>query len=225
MFNHMFNHDSIVSAEVTSSTTKLSSTIPFSPTRSRTLLCTTKSKSFMNWYFNFEKLLEFRKKHHHSMVPLVYPEDPSFARWVKRQRFNHQLMLQGKQTTLDQERYEMLTDIGFIWDAKEALWESKLHELKTYKKIHGNCSVPVHYPPNPALGTWVKFQRRQYKLYKKGCESYLTLSRILALEEVGFSWELRRRHADSTQSKSPLDSDEYRGWVEIYSDLHAEKER
>lgn len=180
-----------------------------------------KGRAFFNWYQNFEKLVEFRNRHQHCLVPILYPEDPSLARWVKKQRLNRQQMIHGKKTTLDHDRIKMLNEIGFVWEAKETLWEAKLKELKSFKKNYGHCSVPVMYPPNPALGTWVKFQRRQYKLYKKGHPSYLTLQRILALETVGFSWEIRRSHAESTKCQSLLDSEEYRCWVEIYSDLHS----
>ena len=41
------------------------------------------------------------------------------------------------------------------------------------------------------LATWVKCQRRQYKLYWDGKPSAMSPERILELEKVGFEWEIR----------------------------------
>jgi hypothetical protein len=38
---------------------------------------------------------------------------------------------------------------------------------------------------------WVKCQRRQMKLYKKGLTSTMTEDRMLALEALGFDWNPR----------------------------------
>jgi Helicase associated domain len=52
--------------------------------------------------------------------------------------------------------------------------------------------VPSTYPENPQLATWVKCQRRQYKLLKDGKTSNMSLGRIEKLEELGFIWEMRK---------------------------------
>ena len=66
-------------------------------------------------------------------------------------------------------------------------WEQRLKELKAFKKEHGHCNVPGHYPPNQPLGSWVAFTRSRKKAGK------LAEERIRCLEELGFCWALRKR--------------------------------
>ena len=42
-------------------------------------------------------------------------------------------------------------------------WKQHLQELKAFKREHGHCHVPQHYPPNPELGGWVGRARVRYK--------------------------------------------------------------
>mmetsp|Transcript_27027 Transcript_27027/g.40155 ORF Transcript_27027/g.40155 Transcript_27027/m.40155 type:complete len:102 (-) Transcript_27027:435-740(-) len=68
------------------------------------------------------------------------------------------------------------------------------NELKKYMSQHGNVLVPRNYNPNPALGSWVKRQRDQYKQFQKGkssstSSSVITQERISKLEALNFVWE------------------------------------
>ena len=90
------------------------------------------------------------------------------------------------------ERIRLLEDIGFIWDSHAAAWAEKLNELKYFNKANGDCNVPSTYPINPQLATWVKCQRRQYKLLGDGKTSNMILERIVELEKIGFVWEVRK---------------------------------
>ena len=69
-------------------------------------------------------------------------------------------MIDGKQSTMTDERVKLLEDIGFIWDSHAAVWEERLNELREYRRIHGDCNVPSSYAKNPKLATWIKCQRR-----------------------------------------------------------------
>mmetsp|Transcript_17853 Transcript_17853/g.26410 ORF Transcript_17853/g.26410 Transcript_17853/m.26410 type:complete len:248 (+) Transcript_17853:102-845(+) len=141
------------------------------------------------WQYNFKKLLRFRDKFNHCHVPIAYSSDPTLARWVKRQRYHYKLFIRGKSSPMKRERIEMLEKIGFIWDGQVALWQERLNELLSFKKSYGHCSVPTIFPGNQALATWVKFQRRQYKLFSAGQPTYLTAERIAVLEKHGFQWK------------------------------------
>ena len=55
-----------------------------------------------------------------------------------------------------------------------------------------NSNVPNNHP-HAQLYTWVKSQRRQYKLMKEGRPSTITPDRIEALDRLGFSWEIRQK--------------------------------
>lgn len=141
-----------------------------------------------------ERLLElraFRLKHGHALVPHTYPSNPQLARWVKRQRRQHKLMQEGKASTMTPEREELLESLGFVWDSHQAAWNEKIHDLRQFRAKHSHCLVPSSYKANPQLATWVKCQRRQYKLYWDGKSSAMTPQRISELEDMGFVWELR----------------------------------
>ena len=152
-----------------------------------------------------ERLLElraFRQQHGHSLVPHTYPSNPQLARWVKRQRRQHKLMEEGKQSTMTPERCELLESLGFVWDSHQAAWSEKIQDLRRYQAQNGHCLVPSSYKANPQLATWVKCQRRQYKLYWEGRPSAMTPQRIAELEGMGFVWELRSASAASKSSPS-----------------------
>mmetsp|Transcript_25616 Transcript_25616/g.71571 ORF Transcript_25616/g.71571 Transcript_25616/m.71571 type:complete len:591 (+) Transcript_25616:373-2145(+) len=145
------------------------------------------------WSEKFDELLEFKKNRGHCCVPHTFEENPALARWVKRQRYQYKLKNEGKQSTMTDERVRILEDVGFIWDSHSAAWFDRLNELRVYRKQHGNCNVPSNYPANPQLATWVKCQRRQYKLFWEGSKtsSNMTIERIAELEKLDFEWELR----------------------------------
>lgn len=143
------------------------------------------------WQERFCELLEYRKKHGNCLVPHRHPQNPSLAGWVKRQRYQYGLFQQGKKSTITRERIRILNNYGFVWDSHEAVWQERLRELQIYKERNGNCAVPCHYAANPKLGTWVKCQKRQHKLYMEGRPSNMNAERILALECLDFEWEGR----------------------------------
>jgi hypothetical protein len=152
------------------------------------------------WTEKFEELCEFRKVNGHAAVPHTYKENPSLARWVKRQRYQYKLKNEGKQSTMTDERVDALEKIGFVWDSHGAAWHERLSELRDYRTTTGHCNVPSNYPSNPQLATWVKCQRRQYKLFWDGKTSNMTLERIAELEKIGFEWELRAHKSSGTRA-------------------------
>lgn len=147
---------------------------------------------FEQWTEKFQELCDFRKIRGHCQVPHTFKDNPSLARWVKRQRYQYKLKTEGQMSTMTDQRAKLLEDIGFIWDSHAAAWADKLHELKDYARVKGNCNVPSTFPENPQLATWVKCQRRQYKLLRDKRTSNMTVDRVLQLEKIGFVWEVRK---------------------------------
>lgn len=143
------------------------------------------------WNARLKELLQYRQEYGDCLVPHTFTPNPQLARWVKRQRRQYKLMLEGRQSTMSPDRLEILNEVSFVWDSHEAAWQEKLNELNQYRKERGNCLVPSNYKMNPQLATWVKCQRRQYKLYWIGKPSAMTPDRILRLEKMGFEWEIR----------------------------------
>lgn len=141
------------------------------------------------WQEFFDELAHFKRKNGNCLVPHDFPANPPLARWVKRQRYQYNQLQQGKKASITKERIQMLNDIGFVWDSHEASWEERVKELQAYKAIHGTCSVPTTYKENPRLATWVKCQRRQYKLFREGKPANISAERIDDLEKLGFEWD------------------------------------
>lgn len=143
------------------------------------------------WQEQFEALLNYKQQFGHCNVPHTYEADLALSRWVKRQRYQYKLKLDGKRTSLSAERQQNLEEVGFVWDPHAALWEARRAELVEYKKREGKCNVPCRYAKNPQLGMWVRSQRREYKLLRDGQMSRLTPERYRLLDEMGFVWEPR----------------------------------
>jgi len=104
------------------------------------------------------------------------------------------------------ERLDLLDSVNFIWDSHDVNWREKLEILIRFRRSQGHCNVPSNFP-DKKLATWVKCQRRQYKLYWDGKPSAMTPERIMELERVGFEWEIRAtsQRRVGTSERCPLD--------------------
>ena len=159
------------------------------------------------WSLRFKELLEFHKEFSHSAVPHTYPKNPQLARWVKRQRRQYKLRRDGRPSTMTVDRLELLNSVGFVWDSHDVNWREKLDALGAFRTEQGHCNVPSNYR-DKKLATWVKCQRRQYKLYWDGKPSAMSPERILELEKIGFEWEIRAATRAAPQPSQPLSSGE-----------------
>ena len=142
------------------------------------------------WYEKYEELCEFHRKNGHCGVP---PSDAALYRWLKRQRHQFRLKKEGKPSPISDDRIAALDKVGISWDPQGDLWMDRLTELRDYLQVNGHCNVPSRYPPNAPLSTWVKCQRRQYKLFKEGKNSNITQDRIDKLIELGFVFAPRAK--------------------------------
>jgi hypothetical protein len=61
------------------------------------------------WHRQYEKLVEFKQKNGHCMVPCRYEQDKSLGRWVGTQRNDH------NKNKIRPDREERLDEIGFAW--------------------------------------------------------------------------------------------------------------
>jgi len=139
------------------------------------------------WDRHYQELLKFKAKHGHCNVPHTYDDNPSLARWAKRQRYQYTRKLEQKQSCLSDARKEKLDAVGFVWDLQTMAWQGRFKELVEYKRNNGHCNVPNRCRENRALGMWAKTQRLQYKLYRyKPFTSRLTPGRFQLLTNLGF---------------------------------------
>mmetsp|Transcript_19909 Transcript_19909/g.32110 ORF Transcript_19909/g.32110 Transcript_19909/m.32110 type:complete len:338 (-) Transcript_19909:317-1330(-) len=143
------------------------------------------------WSVRYEELCKFYETHGHSSVPHTDKSNKCLARWVKRQRYQFKLREEGKPSAMTDERIRALERLDFVWDSHGAAWEERIKELEEFKAKHKHCNVPSSYRANRSLASWIKCQRRQYRLFKEGKKSNITHSRILQLERMGLRFNIR----------------------------------
>mmetsp|Transcript_21686 Transcript_21686/g.53570 ORF Transcript_21686/g.53570 Transcript_21686/m.53570 type:complete len:321 (-) Transcript_21686:804-1766(-) len=153
------------------------------------------------WVQQFDELIKFKEQCGHCNVPHSYKPELGMSRWVKRQRYQYKLRSQGKVSTMTEARIKELQSIGFVWDAHAATWLQRFEELKHFRSRLGHCNVPSSFTSNPQLVSWVKCQRRQYRLFSRNnALSSMTRNRIVKLEEIGFKWRVRDVPEESSPS-------------------------
>ena len=96
---------------------------------------------------------------------------------------------------MTKERRDLLEKLGFKWVVRESegslSWDERLKQLRQYKAEYGNCQVPRSYTKNCQLGSWVHYQRQQYRLMMKGQRSQMTSERVTQLESEQFVWNMQ----------------------------------
>jgi hypothetical protein len=142
------------------------------------------------WNERYQELLKFRQENGHLFVPHSFPANQKLAQWVKRQRYQYKLKHSGHHSTLSDEREDLLSSVGFIWDSHAACWQEHFQSLEAFFMTHGHCNVPSDHPDS-SLSIWSKHQRRQLKRFKAGLNSTMTEERFQCLESLGFDWNPR----------------------------------
>jgi len=191
------------SSRSTSSPKNQSKSSPYPNPNSRVKDVKFRAYQAENWTEKFEELLKFREENGHCLVPNSHPENPALAQWTKRQRYQHKLKHDGKRSTITDERVRALDEAGFVWDSHKAVWSERLEELKAFKKEHRHCNVPSRYKPNHQLAIWVKRQRRQWKNKLDHLPNCMTDDRLLALEVIGFVWDMKKGFKSPNYSIKP----------------------
>jgi len=167
--------------------------------------------AFGRW---IDDLMHYRAKNGgDSNVPLKYAEHPGLGNFVNRQRTEYRKLLQGKASSMTRNKIRELDQVDFTWSVREgghASWDSRLDELRGYKKTYGHTNVPKNYPPNPSLGYWVNEQRFQYRRWIRGKTSYMNPTKMAHLNSINFKWTLR-------ESKRPWEE-----WMEELKKYEAE---
>lgn len=107
------------------------------------------------WSDRFDELLAYIKEHGNALVPQEYKDNIALGHWVQKQRYKY------KTAAISQDRIDQLNAVGFVWDVPAAEWLEKFELLKVYRREHGDTLVPRKHP----LGSWVWWQRREYKAF------------------------------------------------------------
>ena len=129
-----------------------------------------------SWETSFAELKEFKRIHGHCNVPNARPESRRLAKWVRDQR---RKILSGD---LAEDRIKRLKDLCFVSPPESDAWEEMFAALVRYRRMHGDCAVPLTWSENPRLARWVWSQRRLKN------DDKLSERRIKRLEHLDFIW-------------------------------------
>jgi hypothetical protein len=143
------------------------------------------------WHQNYQKLVEFHKKHGHSLVPKHYEEDRSLGAWVCRQRDSH------TNNMLRPDRKCLLDTLGFVLRVdQQKNWDAMFERLFQFKEKHGHLNV-AQTSPYVELGRWVSHQRQR--------KNKMNAERRQKLDDVGFIWRTESKQTQKTNSVSVND--------------------
>jgi len=175
------------------------------------------------WFQMYEALTRYRRKYGHCVVPCSFVSDDfvnapqQLGPWVHTQRNSFKLAQEKKDAkgaggrghfghyAEGSERVNLLNELGFVWDAKEAAWREGYEQLKLYLKDNKHVMVPRRFvtKDNFKLGVWVDNQRHDFKAAQKKKDAkgaggrghfghYAEGSeRVNLLNELGFVWDAK----------------------------------
>jgi hypothetical protein len=131
------------------------------------------------WNKQYEKLVAFKQKNGHCIVPQRYQADMSLGKWVDTQRQMH------ANNTIRPGRKDLLDQLdGFVWGVdKVARWNKQYAKLVAFKQKNGHCLVLKRYQEDASLGMWVHTQRKYHKTKK------LLRDRRKLLDKIDFVWK------------------------------------
>ena len=68
-------------------------------------------------------------------------------------------------------------------------WDAHFEDLQKYHKAMGNCNVHISMAEPSPLAKWVSNQRSEFKRFKKGKDTLLTMDQIEQMNGIGFNWK------------------------------------
>jgi hypothetical protein len=145
------------------------------------------------WNERYSELVAYKSELGHCNVPYHWPSNPPLSQWVKRQRHQRKLKIEGKRSNLTNDREQVLAAVGFIWDSRAANWDDRFEELYQFYVKRGHCKVTKKDPKHRPLAVWLKGQRHYCRLFLAGDKfTVMTQERICKLLEVGVEMNLGR---------------------------------
>ena len=141
------------------------------------------SSEAIAWHEQYKKLVEYRQRNDHCLVPRGYEQNKSLGRWVNQQRYKH------TKNTLRPDRKKLLVEIGFVWkvdpiaahaSSQERKWHEQYKKLVEYRQDNGSSIVPFRYEQDKAFGRWANKQRARH------ASNDLRVDRKELLDKIGF---------------------------------------
>jgi len=165
-------------------------------TRTEKILAKVKLSIPTKWKKMYEKLVGYKEKHGHCMVPLRCTYDPklnALGRWVGNQRFFYKKYKNGESNRITLQRINALDKIGFVWNLNDYRWQMKYKELVSHCAKTGCRFIPCKFDSNPGLAVWCSTQRNQWYRHKIGLPNTLSIDRMRALNKIGFVFEAKKQ--------------------------------
>lgn len=134
-----------------------------------------------NFCAMYQALLAFKETHGHCDVPRRYKQDPKLAVWTANLRSRR------KKGLLPESRAQALDQVGFHWQSSRSNWAAHIEELEKFIKQNGHSFVPMYFPENPELATWVRNLRKDCR------RKAVSQSRIDQLTRLGFDFQVLDR--------------------------------
>jgi hypothetical protein len=140
------------------------------------------------WKEMFKRLKEYKRKHGDLLVLTNRSkvDHHNLGGWVHLQRIMHQ------RNSILPERKEKLDSVGFPWATRELRvekqWATMYEQLLEFQLEHNHCMISPKY--DEKLSRWVSTQRKEFK------EEIMSNERRELLEEVGFTWKIRKGKRD-----------------------------
>ena len=150
---------------------------------------------YMTFEERLQELKDYKAQHGNLRVSTG---TPGLGAWVSHVREQYRLSKLGRKNSLNDEKFQMLIDIGFEFKVGKTpnvafprlSWDQRFLQLLEYKEEYGDTVVPQHFSGYNNLGAWVKTQRGNYRRMKKGAPTAMTTEMALKLSEIGFAWEV-----------------------------------
>ena len=108
--------------------------------------------NYMTWADRVQMLRDFKEKNGNLKIPVSHPD---LGWFVSSQREEWRKRQEGHSTSLTDERYTDLNELGFVWVAGKRKgpvtqprksWEERYQELLAFRQEYGHACVPQHYP-------------------------------------------------------------------------------
>jgi hypothetical protein len=114
-----------------------------------------------SWLQGISALKEYKESHGDCLVSEGYVSGDGYKLGQFLKNFH------STSYRLSDERKQMLSAVGYLFDFKDRHWELGFKALLVYREMHGHCKVPHDYVADDGftLGTWVNTQKKTgYKL-------------------------------------------------------------
>ena len=82
-----------------------------------------------SWEAQFAELVAYAEEHGDCNVPRRFEANKELGHWVMRQRTEYRLLMEGRRSSMTEERIAKLNEIGFVWDTSHlGAWQLNPNE-------------------------------------------------------------------------------------------------